>query len=809
MFCSSYNFQSPITLPVLKVSFTVLLVLFLSACGTPGPGGDSPTQVDNELTCNGTEIDIIVRATPGILNDRSARSFNWQQQLYQALTPAPAYALQGLAEINSLSSSDISLVELDQNGRESSYRDISYTVKKATSSGYRLEFCDADGGFQPQVNIVVKARLNQNVSLYAPVHLTQGAVPIFVDLNSHYVVSRLFEKVSSAQQLEQLISTQAAAKANLLRALYISTDAFDIKFESNDNFSQALNRLRADDAYVLMVETGLSELLNNPPEPIAKGQLQGDNPSIGFETCFTDNRRYHTSYFRIGALDILPNDSRKQLGISTAVSDILPAGTITGTQIYPTLSRTSYLFTPFQLETLSPELPYHSNWLSFINNNFSVNDSDYFSFFSAVRGSNNSQTGSLITDTLMTKQGNILFDRSIPAYIPFDGANTNKPRSRFGWSQNPIYSRMYQANAAVPSLNNQGDCELNLDQSPSWLTSAYYGSAARYDQGENPGNGFNRNTLQDQRELYTWEVHGLNTDERFSLQSINGKSYGVISYALKLSSAAPHVGLSADIWRWDAATRMRQSQPSAHYQSYLLQRNSSTATQFSELPPASQNPERAYFTINENFGDNKTQITGLVGLDGGQQAAIGHSSQNGKYLAFVQDNDEHGRGLILASELRNSAPSFAPLAQGGTRYLLQGNAFEMNNEGNVLRNITGSKLTFYPASANSSEACNANIELKLAHLSKFTFGTEAIPVTDESTLSALSTSCQINNGEISLGFDSLLQESEKVELKGFMTDSALADNSPGNLINFIWVEENGLGLVFAQREQDLNTSRAR
>lgn len=804
MFCSPYHFQSP---AILKFSFALLLSLLLSACGTPGPGGDSPTQVDSELSCEGTEIDIIVRATSGILNDRSAQGFNWQQQLYQALTPTPAYALQGLSDINSLSISDISLVELDQDSRESSYQDISYTVKKASSSGYRLEFCDADGGFQPQANIVVKARLNQNVALYAPLHLTQGAVPIFVDLNSHYVVSRLFNKVSSAQQLEQLISTQASAKANLLRALYISTDAFDINFENNDNFNQALNRLRADDAYVLMVETGLSELLNNPPEPIAKGQLQGDNPSIGFETCFTDNRRYHTSYFRIGALDVLPNDSSKQLGISTAVSDIVPAGSISGSQIYPTLSRTSYLFTPFQLETLSPELPYHSKWLSFSNNNFRLDDSDYFSFFSAVRGNNNSQTGPLITDTVMSKQGNILFDRSIPAYIPFDSANTSKPRSRFGWSQNPVYSRMYEASAAVPSLNNQGDCELKLDQSPTWLTSAYYGSASRYDQGDNPGNGFNRNALQDQRELYTWEVHGLNTDERFSLQSIAGKSYGVISYALNLSSAAPQVGLSADIWRWDAATRMRQSQPSAHYQSYLLQRNSSTTTQFSELAPASQNLERAYFTVKENFGNNNTQITGLIGLDGGQQAAIGHSSQNGKYLAFVQDNDEQGRGLILASELRNSPPSFASLAQGGTRYLLQGNAFEMYNEGNVLRNITGSSLTFYPASANSSEACNANIELNLAHLSKFTFGTEAIPVSDESTLSALSTSCQINNGEITLGFDSLLQENERVELKGFMTDSAQADSQPGNLINFIWVEDNGLGLVFAQKLQDLNTQR--
>ena len=789
-----------------KLFWTVLTSLILSACGTPGPGGDSPSNPGQSLNCDGTEIDVIVRATSAMRSGDSASVLDWKRSLFNAVTPTPAFALQGLNEISDLSTGAISIVTLNENMEEGSYRDIVYNVKDLPSGGYRLEFCDLDGGFQPRPNLVVKASLNQTTTLYAPLHLTQGAEPIFVDVNSHYVIRELIDNIETSSELNNLLADQVSAKANLLRALYITTDAFDIAFQDSDSLAVALDRLSGDQAYSVMVSQGIDEILNNAPSPAALGNLQGDSPTIGFETCFTDSRSYHSNYFRLGAVNLLPGDSDKELGYSASVSTTVPEGEVGNVApLYPGIERTSYLYTSFQLETLAPEIPYESEWLIYDNGNFSRSSSTYFSFFSAISGVGTPDSLPLFTDTIMSVEGNILYDRAIPSLIPFNTSGS----SSIGWSQNPVYSRLYQSNTAVPSFDSEGNCELEANSSAPWLTTAYYGSAKRYQQSNASGGTFSREIVQDQRELFTWEIHGLETNNTFSESDIQGNQFGVVSYAIKLDSSDPEVRVSADTWHWSANNfSMAQTQPSSHYESFTLDRTSAIDTVFTAIAPSAGTTNRTYFAYDEEQGPSQSPITnGLVGLDGGSRAPLGHSSQSGEYLSFVQDTVDKGRGLIIASALRSSSPVFQTQPQGGDNYLLQGNAIEMASEGNVMRNISGSSLRFYAPATGQSEDCSALITLEQPVVHKFTLGSEPLPVTIEDQLTALSSACTINGAEVELTFDSLLQLNETVRLKGFMSQSDNDDATPGNLINFLWIEENGLGLVFAQKEQDLNATR--
>jgi hypothetical protein len=212
-------------------------------------------------------------------------------------------------------------------------------------------------------------------------------------------------------------------------------------------------------------------------------------------------------------------------------------------------------------------------------------------------------------------------------------------------------------------------------------------------------------------------------------------------------------------------------------------------------------------TATETEGSKDTLIRGRITLDG-LNAPEGHASQNGSYMALSfntknrLDPLDRGQGIILATELTGFDFIFS-----GERYQLQGNSFRMSDSQNILNQLNGSMLTLFPAEQGDSidMQCRATLSVAktyVAHSVDLLENTLSDPA-EATTAEINNSSCQLNNSEISLEFSSVFGES--LILKGFITRAKDASTfSPGNLINFIWIQNHELGLIFANKQQSLN-----
>ena len=701
-------------------------------------------------------------------------------------------------EFNRVQKSQISIVTLDENFEEISSRVIpTYRVEDRLNgaSGFVLEF---DKNYVERVNQVVKVTFDQTstppVFLYAPLYNLSETESITVNAVSHYVLKKLFDTIDTPEQLADLIPcvdsevecpNQPMAKANLLEQINIAAQGYTVSIDPENTVAEAINSLDTKLDMRQHIETAVREITRTT-SPIAKGTRRD------FSLNTTDPlapgniaQSYNSVFFGLSFSNLTPDDSDRSVIIASSSSVVTESGRfIERLPSYPSFNQTTTLF-DLRRDILSSDIPFQRTTMRIRQNGSIVlNDTE-----------TENALISNTTDSFLSTQGNLLNARTLQQTID--------DKASIGWDFEPVFSRSYQVNDAELKTENQGGTDYG--NAAPWITSANYGKAAAFEQTElNP-----RASQLEDMHLFSWEVHGLETDQDFSLGTLSGKEYGAISYSLKFNDQAgsDRMLLIAETARWQInANTISITQPTSHYQTYSVARADNNAVSGLILESDLIDTPRS-ISLQQTEGSSETLNRGRVQLDG-QISPEGHTSQNGSYLAFSfntkdrPDERDRGQGIILASELVGFDFDFS-----GERYQLQGNSFELNSEQNILHQLNGSSLVISPAELTDplNIQCRATLTVQrtsLAHSVDILDNTLSEPV-ESSQAAVNSESCLLNDSEIQLDFASVF--GQPLTLRGFITQAREEGNTaPGNLINLIWQQTDQLGLVFASKEQELS-----
>ena len=801
-------YQNNSVLQALK-AITLTCSLIIAGCGVPGLGGTNSGSSDARNDNVKSTIAINIEATSAMINSDEVTGLSLEQKLYEWLTPQSAYAFTGLDSINSISTSSISVVALGPNVTDSVNTEVpEHFVEELTSGGYVIKFKDK---LNPQINLVIQVKLPNRRVFYAPLYETGDTdsvtlSPIDVNIGTTYVIERLFESITTTEELELHLpcsnsfddcQTQYQLKVQMLRSIAANAGLYEIEFEAEQSYSEAYEVLENNTGFASLVDNALEEI-TRVESPIAKGTRRTEIPIEAVGSSWS--RELNSSLFNIGLSNYRPENGADEVVLSAATTNTVETSSI---PVYPRMD----VFTTVlevRRDVITPRLPITSTPLLLNDDGTATLLSEPpLTFYSSISGNVDItyDTGNSLFDRYLSTFGNLLLDRGIPQQIPSSEDDTS-----FGWSYDPIYSRLYQSNSIEPSFDTlTPEPELDRLSEPTWLSGAYFGTGKVFSLNENR----DREETWEEFHLYSWEVHGQEVYEGFDTGDINGKQYGVVSYAIKLDDSDPAITVSADTFQWTASnSQMSQSQPDAHYQSRTLER--SLAGIITETGPTSNGvpTDRGYLLEETKTSSTESSDQGLIRL-GGTRPPLGHVSDNGKHMAFTLDTADEGRGLLLATELRTTAPVFDAEP---TRFLLQGNVFEMSDETNTLRNVTGTELLI---SDDIAEDCAANLNvtyLKTSHdiedniLENSTLASDVADGFDEALLASSSTACSIDSGELELSFDNVLENGKSLTLKGFFTHASDEGNGTGNLINLLWIQPGALGLVFAQRDQELASS---
>tara|TARA_R110002073_G_scaffold67049_11_gene167291 strand:- start:30033 stop:32393 length:2361 start_codon:yes stop_codon:yes gene_type:complete len=707
-------------------------------------------------------------------------------------------------EINDVSTTQISIVTLNQDFKEiGSNSTPAYQVEPRLSGGFELQFSSS---YIERLNQVIKVTFDNTTTppefLYAPLYkVASETESITVNSKSHYVVKKMFDAISDSIELAQLLPctssstvcpNQSMAKANMLEQINIATNDYNIDINESFTVAQAMNLLDAQLDLRQQVETAVNEI-SRIVSPFSKATRRSftfgtDGDVI---TNLTIPLSYHSVLFGLSFSDIRPNDNVNSVKISSLSSTIVEPADTESNPVYPGFNQTISLL-DMRRDVLSSDIPFERTNLDIAqNNSFNLNDTEALNSFTSE-----------LSDSFLSTQGFLLNERIIQQTIP----------NNIGWEFSPLFTRSYQTNeydypsrtvALKPAKPDYGSA-------PTWLVSSNYSQAASFELSGSD-EALTRGEQLEDSHIFSWEVHGLETnkDENFSISSMNDKRYGAISYSLKLDDQdnTNIIQVIAETAEWNinsgtSSGTILLSQPSSHYQTLSLSRNDDNLATGK--------------TVVNNLLSNELSIARVEteGNGGGQQGLItiegpssGHSTSNGNYMALVFNTKEkddpldRGQGIILASELVNFNYLFS-----GESYQLQGNSFEINQQANILHNLNGSSIIIADrVSGDFSNDCIASLSVKrtsVTHIIGSQANTLSAPI--ESTLSDVSSqSCTVNGSEIQLDFG--LVFGEPLTLRGFITQKN--DNStsePGNLINFVWEQDTQLGLVFANKEQDLS-----
>lgn len=701
-------------------------------------------------------------------------------------------------QFNRVNKSQISIVTLDENFEEISSRVIpTYRVEDRTNgaTGYELQFAK---NYIERVNQVVKVTFDQTstppVFLYAPLYNLSETEAITVNAVSHYVLKKLFDTISTPEQLAALIPceeneaecpNQPMAKANLLEQINITARGYTVDIDPESTVEQAMTILDSKLDMRQHIETAVREITRST-SPIAKGTrreftLNTTDPLTPLNVA----QSYNSVFFGLSFSNLTPDDNDRSVNIASSSSVVTEAGRFIETlPSYPSFNQTTTLF-DLRRDILSSDIPFQRTTMRIRQNGSIVlNDTE-----------TENALISNTTDSFLSTQGNLLNARVLQQTID--------DKASIGWDFEPVFSRSYQVNDAELNVENRND--IDYGNAAPWITSANYGKATAFEQTElNP-----RASRLEDMHLFSWEVHGLETDQDFSLANLSGKEYGAISYSLKFNDqeGTNRLLLIAETAKWQInANTISITQPNPHYQTYSLARADNNTASGLVLEIGLLDTPRS-ISQQQTEGSSETLNRGRVQLDG-QSAPEGHTSQNGSYLAFSfntkdrQDEFDRGQGIILASELVGFDFTFS-----GERYQLQGNSFEINDEQNILHQFNGSSLVISAASASdpAEVQCRATLTVQrtsLVHTVDILENTLSEPV-ESSEPAVNSQSCRLNDSEIMLKFPDVF--GKELTLRGFITQSREENStSPGNLINFIWQQDDQLGLVFASKEQALS-----
>ena len=798
---------------------SLALIMFLSyallqGCGVPGPGGGSNDSGSGSTFVTETTIGIIVEATDGMQEAIASNSTHnwqndWQNELFAMLSPTKALALEGLSELNGLNENQITVVALDENFEENSNPSVpNYKVVKRLSNGYEIRFAAT---YTAQINLAVKVTFSTDNFIYAPLYNTSNDnESIRVNVGSHYVLKKLFDAISTPENLSNALfctsnisdcPNQSLRKADLLKLATITADGFDIEIDKEQSTQQALTFLDSNIDFRTHVEAAVTEITREL-SPIAKGISRTFNILDGeVLSKLNVSNIYNSSMFTYALNNYRPDNNQDEVTLSTANSYIVDGGELefNNLPIYPNLFQSSSLL-EIRRDTITTDIPFDRKTLLIDEqNSVSEQSSEPINTFSSAP-----------SDTFLSTEGSILNERQIEQTIPGIGSD---PKD-IGWNINPLYTKLYLSNDSEPSLNLDGTVVndiVDYGNDPTWLTGANYGGGAIYQLSENSDGVFSREDLNEDLNLFSWEIHGLRTDTSFSSDDISGKNFGVIRYSIDLNNTSPIIKIFADTLKWEAgSTEMTERQDDPHYNSYTLSRNTdrTVVTDGPTSMPGSNTRRYGTKETEEATPEHPTGVKenrGLIGLDGGSRAPVGHSTQNGKHLAFVQDTVAHGRGLMIATETRSDKPEFPVSAGDRDIYVLQGNTIEMTDSFSQVRNLNGSTLKII--GDIDIDTCTAHLTVNHTTLIH-NIDSNTLSTSTGTTEQLTSSGCILNassNGEIEIQFANVYALNDTLILKGFVTETGNDDSAtPGNLINLLWIQDNTLGLIFAQKDQQLS-----
>ena len=707
---------------------------------------------------------------------------------------------------------EVAVVRLDQNMEETlgSLTGDDQTpsnIIRTSAGNYELTF---NVPYAEQPNVAFRVRINNSEIYYAPMYNEElFSEKIKVDIFSHYVMTKLFDTVNSDDELKELTSCideidceyQPESKAEYLGEIVKAAQQYEIEVDPNHSITDALAALDSRPDFVHHITSAVAEI-TRVEAPFSKATKRNYPFELNTQNILNNllqTQASNSALFGLSFSDADPeNINSSTIGISAYSSRKLPSSSQSNsnaTTIYPLLTHNFTLFDR-RKSSSSVEIPYIRTDL-IIRKNLE---------FDLVRGRSEYKEKIFSTfpnTSFLSTQGSLLTPRAI---IDFEDTSSENQ-----WQFEPMLNKLYKANSNEVSsdlpdnVDDQDQFiypEVDYGTEPTWLTAANVSKAAKYDveDSDESNNELTRVETLEDTNFFSWEIHSLETDENFSSDDIEGKQYNVISYSLKLNETNETVKVYAETFNWNAASTISVSQPTGYSTNVLVRNNNNTVSGVS-IESNTFDTSRSY-NVNP---DQTDKTTGTLSLDGGTEAAFGHSTQNGAYLAFtfdtteVNNDEDRGAGLIIATERFNVPNS---LFQTESIYQIQGNSFGITSAKNTLMNFNGSTLTL--RTGTGGQDCNASFSYKqtyIDHMVDVNFNRLTEMQTANGSVSD-SSSCEISNNTITLNFINVFGQA--LELEGFISRPDDSNENAGNLISFLWKQSDNLGLIFASREQELS-----
>ena len=699
-----------------------------------------------------------------------------------------------------------------------SYSLPEYSIQKNEDGDLEVQF---DKLYVEQVNLVLKVSFQNNAVLYAPLYtLNSVNESITVNVTSHYVLKKLFDTLETEEDLDNLLPcsksdcpNQALTKAALLEQITNMAQAYELSIPDTASINEGLTFLDKQLDFKTHIETAVAEI-SRTTSPIAKGTPRAFSLTDGdVLSRLTSSVQYNSLRFAISLNDLEPDNGQPEVRMATETSIIVAENELDNVlPIYPSYNLTTFLF-DIQRESVQSDIPFRRTNLSISQNKvFTLDSAEPINSFSSA-----------IADAFTSTEGSLLDKRIVEQAIP-------EPDT-IGWQFNPLFSKLYHANEYKPddTVGEINEETPDFGVSPTWLLGANYGTGGSFHIKKN-NDGFDRLGQIEDLNIFSWEIHGQETDTTFSIDQLNGKKYGVINFSLNLADGTATdsdkvIELFAETEEWliNSGTAVI-TQPTSHYTSHTLNRDKDYLVErLTDITTISET-SHSIFTLktNESSQQNPTgkkEIQGLISLDGGAFAPTGHSTQDGKHLAFVYKNgqgrnaQDRGRGITIATELRSLAAT--PIFLEEVQYTLLGNTVEINDTENILSSINNSTLTISDRQTGDDNTidCHASLiesSISLTHTIGDGIGENTLTESVSSTLPSIdSSTCSLSEGKVEITFKDN-DGNTTLTLRGFMSaqdkdegEETSDKRLPGNVITLLWIQEDKLGLVFATRDQKL------
>ena len=800
----------PYRLKAIQAIILGLIISVLQACGLPSEQGGSDgssSQIDNEVSGGTGDPELTLGKVLIIQAER----------------------LNGGTDLNL---NNVSLVSLNADFREIS--DGSIPEWKVTRSEVtdNIEL-SIESNYVEQLNHVIKIRYSNDEIYYAslpyiPVQVNSTAETT-VNIFTHYIVKKLFDLIPDSDSLLSHLpcetgdpvvgcNNQPRVKQDYLAMVNKAAAEFSFDLTTSNSISQALTRLDERAEIKRYVDFALRDLTHTEA-PFAQGTMRSTNLGfdsegnvLGFPAPWS--KRYNSVFFALSLSDLEPNSELiETIGLAASNSTIVGNKELSNElPAYPYYENTTYLYELRRESALFIDIPYERTSLTVKNVDSKILDRSE---------PINTYASESTVDSFLSREGFLLEGRTLVTPRPGDASDEKD----IAWRYEPVFADLYQANEYEPETvfvqNEEEEETIDFGNEPTWLISSNFGKAANYEIRDAGTANESLGVQLEDINLFSWELHGLQTPTTFSTSRLSGKSYGVISFSQKLNDAESenNIEMFGETMKWTASSSLfsiEQPLLEDHYRTHTISRDDDNTPQSLTTQRGLVEASRSYFAEGTESADPNAENgiaienRGILKLDGGIEAPIGHATDNGGYFAFSFNTSDtssitdRGTGIIIGTELNTVSPVFPdPDDSEQFVYQIQGNSMEILDNSNSLKNLTGSTLLVTNKPGDASKDCEATLKLTTVSVrhsldSVANLLTEPAPGGQSDIISS---SCRINLNEIEIGFANVLGQA--LTLKGFISKSDAEFNTvPGNVMTLLWLQENSIGLLFAGKTQN-------